>query len=608
MRPLISLFQTMSPRQRLSIASLTVVVLIASLLEVVGVGAILPVAHFIQAPAAILTDDRLGPAFRYVGVNDSQTAMITLALVVVVVFIVKNVVLALQVLLVNRRITQLAADFSVTLLRNYIYLPYGEFTQVQNSAMIRNMTAEVQITCNAIRGLLNFFAEIVITLGLIAVLWYAEPIGALIATCAMVLIGGIMTRAVRSRVRVVAKTRLFEEGERLRWLRRALGGFKEIRILSREEHFLKSFQGSTFRVYDALARGASLNAIPPLVLEAVAVTAMVGFLIMMLELGRQPAEIFSVVALFGVAAIRLIPATKKIASGINSLRFQLPSIEIVAEQLRLRRGPAKPRRTRPGRELFRESLTLENVSYVYPGVDRPAVRDLSLTVRRGEKIGIVGPSGAGKTTLVDIILGLLVPTSGSVSIDGLSIYEDIVGWQKTIGYIPQAIYLSDDTLRRNIAFGIPDDEVDESRIWACLKAAQLADFVADLSEGLETWAGERGIRLSGGQRQRIGIARALYHDPQLIVLDEATSQLDTETERLLESAIRDLARDRTLLVIAHRISTVRNADRICAMSDGRIESMGSFEKLRLTSPLFQRLLDSSEIKPDGDRIPDAIRS
>ncbi len=594
MHALALLFRTMSRRQRLTIVLLAGMVLVGSLMEIVGVGIILPTVYFVQSPARLLTNEYLGPFYRAIGVDDPTTAMMVMAVLVVVVFLLKNGILTIQFLLINRHMAALATDFSTSMLRNYVHLPYLEFIQLQNSTLIRNLTAEIQITVNAVRNLLQFFAEVVITLGLVAMLWYAEPIAAFIATGVMLVFGGLTTRTVRARLRAVAKTRQHEEGERLRWIRRSFGGFKEIRILGREREFVANFRRSTARVTNAMAKGQLFHTIPPLLLEAVAVTALITFLIVMLGMGRDPEAIFGVMALFGVAAIRLIPATKKMVTGINILRFNVPSIEVVAHELR--RSPHASRPTRE-RMVLHRTIEIQDVSFSYPGIDQAAVEDVTLTIRRGEKIGIVGPSGAGKTTLVDLILGLLEPTHGTITVDGASIYDTVRAWQSTIGYIPQAIYLSDETLRRNIAFGVPDAEIEDARIWAVLEAAQLADFVADLPEGLETWAGERGIRLSGGQRQRIGIARALYHDPQIIVLDEATSALDSETERLLEAAIRELTRDKTLIVIAHRISTIRNADRICIMSDGRIDGVGSFDDLRLTSALFRRLIESSEILP-----------
>jgi ATP-binding cassette subfamily C protein len=596
MRVILALLRTMSRRQRLTMLMLTALLLVGSLMEIVGVGIILPLVYFVQQPSRLATNEYVGPLLRFLGVEDPTAAIIVLAVLVVGIFILKNGVLAFQHFMITRHMAALATDFSTTLLRNYAQLPYLEFIQTQNSTLIRNMTAEITITCNALRNLFQFVAEVFITVGLIAMLWYAETAAAVIATMVMVAFGGLTTRAVRRRLRAVAKIRLHEEAERLRWIRRAFGGFKEIRVLGREGQFVALFRQSTRRMNKALARGQLMHTIPPLLLEVVAVTALITFLVTMLSMGRDATSIFGVMALFGVAAIRLIPATKKIVTGINVFRFNLPSMEVVATELARSRGGSPVRRPRGQLGLSR-AIELENVSFTYPGIEQPAVSRLNLTIRRGEKIGIVGPSGAGKTTLVDIILGLLVPTEGRIAVDGRDIQDDVRAWQSTIGYIPQAIYLSDDTLRRNVAFGVPDDEIDDARVWAVLEAAQLGDFIADLPEQLDTWAGERGIRLSGGQRQRIGIARALYHNPQLIVLDEATSALDTETERLLEEAIRALARDKTLLVIAHRISTIRNADRICVMSEGRIEGVGSFEELRLTSPLFQRLLESSEIVP-----------
>lgn len=293
----------------------------------------------------------------------------------------------------------------------------------------------------------------------------------------------------------------------------------------------------------------------------------------MLGQGRSPASILPALGLFGAVAFRLIPSMNRVISAIQTLRYGLPVIDTLTSELAAantlgqgRAGDAMP---------LRESIELREVTYNYLGASAPALDRLSVTIRRGETVGFIGTSGAGKSTLVDVLLGLLAAQAGEVCIDGRDIRAAMRSWQDQIGYVPQTIFLTDDTLRRNVAFGLPAEQIDDAAVWRSIRAAQLEEFVRDLPQGLETMVGERGVRLSGGQRQRIGIARALYHDPAVLVLDEATSSLDTSTEQGVMRAVAALHGEKTIVIVAHRLSTVEHCDRLYKLEHGRIVAEGT---------------------------------
>jgi ABC-type multidrug transport system fused ATPase/permease subunit len=300
---------------------------------------------------------------------------------------------------------------------------------------------------------------------------------------------------------------------------------------------------------------------------AILVLAMVGQ-------GRTSDALVPTLALFAAAAFRLMPSVNRILSSLQSLRYGVPVINTLNAELMPNSTPARTVHAGP-KGVLHTSLGMRNVTYVYPSRHQPALSDVSFEVRRGETIGFIGASGAGKSTLVDVLLGLLVPSKGEVCVDGVDIHTKLREWQDQIGYVPQTIFLTDDSLRRNIAFGLPDEAIDEAAIWRALRAAQLDAFVRELPHGAETVVGERGVRLSGGQRQRVGIARALYHDPDVLVLDEATSALDTPTETGVMQAIRSLHGAKTIFIVAHRFSTVEHCDRIYYLEHGRVVSTGS---------------------------------
>ena len=307
---------------------------------------------------------------------------------------------------------------------------------------------------------------------------------------------------------------------------------------------------------------------PRLFLELIAVGGLVGLVLVMIGQGKSPVEVLPALALFGAAAFRLLPSGNRMLSALQSIRFFGPAVETLYSEFRLLdRAPAP----NSGHALpFNHTLELDRVSYRYPLAEAPALRDVSFSIPQGASVGFIGESGSGKSTLVDLILGLLSPDVGSVRADDLDVQSDLRGWQSQIGYVPQSIFLTDDTLRRNVAFGLPSEEIDEASVWQAVRAAQLEQFVLDLPLGLDTVVGERGVRLSGGQRQRIGIARALYHQPRVLVLDEATSSLDTDTERAVMATVRALKGEKTLIIVAHRFSTVEHCDRLYRFEEGRV--------------------------------------
>jgi ABC-type multidrug transport system fused ATPase/permease subunit len=358
------------------------------------------------------------------------------------------------------------------------------------------------------------------------------------------------------------------------------GGVKDIQVLGRGDDFSRQFENQNLIVQDASLRYTVLRQIGPMWTELLAMSGLTVVVWVMVWQGRAPERIIPLLGLFVIATWRFVPSVNNVISLINSLRYSQPAVESLYNEFEYIKSQSEIVKTQAK---FTDKIEMRSLTFSYDNTPAPSLRDVNIVVRKGETVGFIGPSGAGKSTLVDVILGLLPPSSGELLVDGVNLHEQNLEWQSTIGYVAQAIYLTDDTIRRNVAFGIAEKEIDEAALERALKSAQLWDFVESLPEKAHTIVGERGIRVSGGQRQRIGIARALYHEPQVLVLDEATSSLDMETETEVMSAIRALQGFKTILIVAHRLSTVQHCDRVYRIEDATIVAEGTLEELTKNS-------------------------
>jgi ABC-type multidrug transport system fused ATPase/permease subunit len=377
----------------------------------------------------------------------------------------------------------------------------------------------------------------------------------------------------RGRIYRWGKARQRNEGLRLKQLQEGLGSIKDVKLLGREGDFLGQYSLHNNRHKLASQYKSLLNLLPRLWLETIVVVGTAVLVFILVLRGRTIETIVPILGLFAAGAFRLIPTTNRIISAAQSLRYGLPAIHLIHSELAL--GAPPPREGDSGPLfVFQSEISLKGVEYTYANAPRPALHQVTLSIAKGECVGVIGPSGSGKSTLVDVILGLLPYDAGQVAVDGRDIRTVMRSWQDQIGYVAQSIYLTDDTLRRNVAFGIPADRIDDHAVRRALRAARLDDFVAAHPEGLDLVVGERGVRLSGGQRQRVGIARALYHDPAVLVLDEATSALDTTTEDEIMRAVLDMHGEKTILIVAHRLSTVERCDRLYRIEAGQVVGEG----------------------------------
>jgi ABC-type multidrug transport system fused ATPase/permease subunit len=433
--------------------------------------------------------------------------------------------------------------------------------------------------------------ELLVLGGVTSLLMIVEPLATLGALVVLAVPTAVVYRSTRHRLGAAGRIAEQSWSLMVQWAEQAIRSVKETLITGRRSFFIDQHGFHVRRFTDSLGSLAFLSAFPRLVIDTLAVSAMVVIAAILLRGGEDLQSILPLLGMFTLAAVRLIPSTSRMSSSLAQVRYRYASTEVIyRELLALRSRSSEPLRGSAGEHVspvpFRRALVIERLSYCYPATRRPAIDDVSLEIPQGHWVAFIGPTGSGKTTLADLILGLLVPNSGRILVDGRNLHDNLGGWQRNVGYVAQTVYLIDDSVRRNVAFGVPEEEIDDERVWQVLRAAQVDHLVRSLPGELNAIVGEHGDRLSGGERQRLGIARALYRDPEVLVIDEATANLDPGTEAAIVEAIGGLRGKKTIIVITHRLAFVRNCDCIYMVAQGRLRNSGGYSDLLSREPAF----------------------
>ncbi len=586
---------------RLGLIWMCALMLVAAILEMGGVSLFIPLLHILINPGEMADLPLVGEYLEDLKEADSSSFVVAFSLALFLFFVFKSIVLGLIIYAQQRFAQHRRAAFAQRLMHGYLRRPYVFHLQHNTSELVNNVINQsMRLFAKGLTPLLQLAMDLIISAGIVVVLLLANPQAALIMGVVMGLSAYIFYRSIGNRMKAWGEHMVRYDGETLLWANQALGSIKETKLMGAETFFAKAFGRPSLASARILSKVMALAHVPRLFLEVVAIGGMLLLVVTLVVVNQQDVKsVLPALGLFSVAAMRLLPAFSKIVTNLNTLRENTAAVNIIyrdIHELSAVQGEDSDTIETPVAEIaFAGELRLKDISYRYPDTDTPALSEINITLGRGHSVAFVGRSGAGKTSLVDIILGLLKPMAGSLLVDGRDIYDNLPSWQRRIGYIPQEIYLTDDSLRRNIALGLPDTDIDDDKINEALKLAQLGELVRDLPEGLETVVGERGTRLSGGQRQRIGIARALYNDPEILVMDEATSALDGETEREISAAIDGLSGQKTIIIIAHRLSTVRHCDSIVLMDKGRIVDTGTFADLVAQNVDFSRMVELSEL-------------
>jgi ABC-type multidrug transport system fused ATPase/permease subunit len=595
-----SLRRILSREQKVKLALSAVGSIVLGLLDSLAIAIVLPLVDVATGTGANSTPIHIVEDL--LGTHNLDSLRVPLSIVLVALFVVKDVGSMCFTWWSATFINTQRVLLSARILERYLTSPYTEMSRRSSAELMRTMDASVlQVFTYTITGLINLTASIFAVATVLVMLFLLAPVptGALVVY--FFIAAWLYLRLVRKRASRAGER--LNESSRQGWRTAfaALGGMKEVNLRGSHRHFVDGFRDAQLEGAYAGRSAMVLNILPSYVLEICFISA-VGIV---MALSSNPthgnSSALASIALFVAAGFRVLPSITSILSSISSIRIGGDSVEVVAKELDAlgvtqesnalqARRSARDAATRPPRSVAWTELTVEDISFTYPDTDEPVLRDVSLTIPRGRSLAVVGPSGAGKTTLVDIILGLHAPQEGRIAIDGFDVTSRPPWWRALLGYVPQDVYILDATLAENVAFDVPRHAIDPARLATALQRAQLDEVVGRLPDGVDTWLGERGVRLSGGQRQRVGIARALYRQPQLLVLDEATSALDNETEHQIAATMRALRDEVTMVIVAHRLSTVRTADQVAFLSGGMVEDIGTFDDLQNTNADFAHLV------------------
>jgi ATP-binding cassette, subfamily B, bacterial PglK len=584
----------LSAREKVQLYGLFMIQSCMACVEMAGVASIMPFMAVIATPRVIQSNRWLKQAYDYFQFTDMQSFLFFLGMLVLCLLIFSNMLKTVNTWLTLKYDNHLYYMLSRRLLESYLARPYEFFLNRNTAEMGKNVLAEARnVVAGIIDPCMQVFSSTLITFFILALLLAVNTFIAFAIT--MVLVGSyaLIYLVMSPRLVTIGDEQFEANAMKFKAATEALAGIKDLKILGSEQVFLERFALSAMRHARSNTSAGVISELPRYTLEVIAFGGIM--LIVLIKLGTEKTvgDMVPLLALYAFAGYRLLPALQQIYSGISKVRFNLPALAILHQDMREIPSAGtdifliKPR-DRHSMSFARE-LVLQDLAFIYPGAQKPAIEGINLSIPPNTSIGVVGATGSGKTTLVDIILGLLKPTSGHLQVDGMEISnENLSCWQLNLGYVPQQIYLYDDTITRNIAFGVPEQEIDMEAVFRAARIANLHGFIEkELPDGFETIIGERGIRLSGGQRQRIGIARALYRDPAVLIMDEATSALDGITEEAVIEALRTLAGEKTVITIAHRLTTVKDCDIIYHMENGRIVNHGTYDELLRSSSWFQ---------------------
>ncbi|MEC8858917.1 MAG: ABC transporter ATP-binding protein [Pseudomonadota bacterium] len=587
------LWSLLSADQRRQIIKLQWLILLMALMEVIGVASILPFMSMVSNPNALSSDSLLAQIYQASGAASVEIFLFWSGMGVFALLALSSVTSIVTTWHIIHTGQRLGADLSIRLYQHYLLQPWLFHSTHHSAALTNNIAGECQrVMAQVINPLLQMNARIATASLLLLTVFLVNPVAASIGAVAFLLIYVCLFMTVRRRLTRLGEQASASGRRRYRLMTEGFGAIKELMLLGRQPRFINDYKTSAHNLARQQGHMNALAQIPRYLVELTAFGAVIMLVLYLLRVENgDSSTLLPLLSLYALAGFKLLPAFQQIYASLAQIRGNLPAFHTIKKDLEISQQATISISCEGEALTPKREISLEQVSLTYPGKTQAALQGVSLTIPVNHSVAFVGSSGAGKTTCVDMILGLLPPDSGTLKIDGQTITDlNRRNWQNSIGYVPQFIYLADASIRDNITLGLEADDIDEQQLQHAVSLAHIKDFVNELPDGLDTLVGERGVQLSGGQRQRIGIARALYHNPAVIVLDEATSALDNISERHIMDAIADLKQQKTVIIIAHRLSTVQHCDKIYVMDQGRLVGEGMYEELSHNNCVFKALL------------------
>lgn len=584
-------------KEKIRFSEVIIATIVMALFQAIGIVSILPFINIVMDINIIHENKLLSYLYNSLGFTNANSFIFFSGIAVLCLIIISNIISAFATWLEISFICGKKHRLSTALLQKYLFSPYAYFLNQNTADLGKNVLSEVEnLTDGFLLSLLRLITRITVTAIIFAILIYINAMVALAAAAILIFLYLTIYFRFYEKLKTGGSERIEEHKQRFKLAGEALGGIKDVKILGKEDYFLQEFSKHSKKFSDLQSWYQTVSQVPRYIMEIIAFGSVIGFILFLISSEYSGKEIIPFVGLFTFAGYRLMPALQEIFHSFISIRFNKAVLDKIHEDMTknelnktdkfIKNGLLKP-------ISFKETLQLKNVSFSYPGKNELILKDVNLEIKKNTFIAIVGQTGSGKTTIIDIIMGILTVNNGTIIVDNIEINEkNVKNWQANLGYVPQHIYLLDDTIARNIAFGLPNEKIDMNKVKYAAKIANMDNFIEnELVNGYETNIGERGIKLSGGEKQRIGIARALYHDPEILIFDEATNSLDGTTEKAVLEAIESISKLKTMIVVAHRLTTVKNCDLIYLMHKGKIEDRGNYDDLIKNNARFRAMAE-----------------
>lgn len=554
-----------------------IVIIIGSWFELLGVSAVMPFLQAILTPEVLMESKYLQPVIDFLRIETATGVLILVGVGLILVYVLKNVFMIYANYISYDYSTRVRKELTIKMLHSYMSRPYTFFLNVNMAEILRGCNEDIEGVYTMLSHSFTILAELLAALLIACYIIYTEP---LTAVAAVMLILTVMMGIVlffKPLMKRLGRTYMEAQAAKNKAIYQTVSGVKELYAMQRQDLFIKEYDAAADMVRKTQRNYEFVNNSPDRIVEGICLSGLIGIVLIRLLMGVDMVTFVPKLGSFAMAAFKLLPSIGKISNRVTGIVYHKPRLDnvynnILEAEKYEKECEEESRRRNRGQEIdkaieFQEVVSVENIVWQYEGQTKPVLTDVSLCIHKGESVALIGASGSGKTTLSDILLGLLAPEKGSIYMDGIDIYTIPKIWARIVGYVPQNVFLIDDTIRNNVAFGLRD--VDDSDIWKALEQAQLKEFVETLPAGLDTIVGDRGIKFSGGQRQRVAIARALFNKPEILILDEATAALDNETEKAVMESIDALQGQITMVIVAHRLTTIRNCDSIYEVKEGR---------------------------------------